>query len=291
MSYEQAMGQATYNNDLYSLALTAIHLLTGRSPLSVDFNFPEIFINHDLMEVLSRAISPQPERRFASAAKMRSALLSASATELSNRNRQKSALKIWALFLLGILVASTLGWYRLAAKLDERPPLNLTDLIPEESLLPAKNDLPLTRNLTKDSGIDRTFHNVIFTVGTSNQKILQALGEPASRQPGFWQNSVAWSYKNVVTQGIDLGYLSDAQTNKLRQAEIAVPPSTSLKTLQAALISLSGTKIQPDLERGLEAVYQRRQTVHNFTVGDLQGIIQRNQQDRIYMAVWSADFH
>lgn len=293
MSYEQAMGQATYNNDLYSLALTAIHLLTGRSPLNVDFNFPEIFINRHLMEVLSRAISPQPERRFASAAKMRSALLSASAMELSNRNSQKFALKVGALFLLGIgiLIASTLGWYKLTAKLDERPPLNLIDLFSEESLLPAKDDLRLTKNQIKDDAINHTFQNVIFPVGTSNQKILQALGEPVSRQPGFWENSVAWSYENVVAQGIDLGYLLDAQTYKLRQAEIAVPPSTSLKTLQAALISLSATKIKPDLERGLEAVYQRRQTVYNFAVGDLQGIIQRNQQDRIYMAVWSADFH
>ncbi|PSB09090.1 hypothetical protein C7B62_14380 [Pleurocapsa sp. CCALA 161] len=291
MSYEQAMGQATYNNDLYSLALTAIHLLTGRSPLNVDFNFPEIFIHHHLMEVLSRAISPQPERRFTSAAQMRSALLSASATQLSKRNRQKSALKTGALFLLGILVASALGWQKPTAKLDERPPLNLIELFPEKSLLPAKDELRLTKDLTKDDGIERTFQNVIFTVGTSNQKILQALGEPVSRQPGFWNNSVAWSYKNVVAQGIDLGYLLDAQTYKLRQAEIAVPPSTSLKTLQAALISLSATPIKPDLERGLEAVYQRRQTVYNFAVGDLQGIIQRNQQDRIYMAVWSADFH
>lgn len=291
MSYEQAMGQATYNNDLYSLALTAIHLLTGRSPLNVDFNFPEIFINLHLMEVLSRAISPQPERRFASAAEMRSALLSASANELSNRNSQKFALTTGALFLLGILIASTLGWYKLTIKLDERPPLNLIELFPEESLLPAKDELKLTKYQTKDDVVNQIFQNVIFPVGTSNQKILQALGEPVSRQPGFWENSVAWSYKNVVAQGIDLGYLLDAQTYELRQAEIAVPPSTGLKTLQAALISLSATKIKPDLEKGLEAVYQRRQTVYNFAIGDLQGIIQRNQQDRIYMAVWSADFH
>jgi serine/threonine protein kinase len=302
MSSEQAMGQTTYNNDFYSLALTAIHLLTGRSPLNVDFNFPEIFISHDLMEVLSRAISPQPERRFDSAVKMRSALLSSSTTELFNRNRQKSSLKTLktaTVLLLGLLVvASAWGWYKFAAKLEERPPLNFADLFPEESLLPGKDDLKLTENLTenltKDDATDdnnHIFQNIIFLVGTSNQKILQTLGEPIWRQPGFWTNSVAWSYKNVVSQGIDLGYLFDAQTNKLRQAEIAVPPSTSFKTLQAALISLLGAKIEPDLERGLEAVYQRRQTVYNFTVGDLQGVIQRNQQDRIYMAVWSADFH
>jgi serine/threonine protein kinase len=298
MSSEQAMGQATYNNDLYSLALTAIHLLTGRSPLNIDFECQEISISHNLIRVLSRAISPQPERRFASAAEMRSALQSSPSTVLFINNNLKSLLN-WTVFLsLGILAAiSWMGWRDLAAKLDERPPLNFVDLFPEESLLLTEDDVESTKDdvaLTKDSATENIFQGIIFTVGTSDREILQALGEPVWRQPGFWQNSAAWSYKNIVSEGIDLGYLFDVQTNKLRQAEIAVPPSTSLKTLQAALISLLATKIEPNLpnlERGLEAVYQRRQTVFNFTVGNVQGTIQRNQQDRIYMAVWSADFH
>jgi serine/threonine protein kinase len=145
MSSEQAMGQATYNNDLYSLALTAIHLLTGRSPLDFDFECQEISISHNFIRVLSRAISPQPERRFASAAKMRSALLSSSSTVLLSRNSQKSCLKTWTMFLtLGILLSiAWIGW-QVVAKLDERPPLNFADLFTEESLLLTEDDAELS---------------------------------------------------------------------------------------------------------------------------------------------------
>ncbi len=38
MSVEQAMGKTIFNNDLYSLGLTAIYLLTGKSPQSINFN-------------------------------------------------------------------------------------------------------------------------------------------------------------------------------------------------------------------------------------------------------------
>ena len=118
-----------------------------------------------------------------------------------------------------------------------------------------------------------------------------ALGEPVWRKPGFWTNSIAWSYENIISEGIDLGYMFDAQTNELRQAETTLPASTDLNVLQAALNSLLGTKTSPKIEQGLEAIYQRRQTAYNFVAEDLQGTIQRNQYDRVYLAVWSADFH
>ena len=41
MSLEQAMGKTIFNNDIYSLGLTAIFLLTGRSPRSIDFNLEQ----------------------------------------------------------------------------------------------------------------------------------------------------------------------------------------------------------------------------------------------------------
>ena len=38
MSLEQAMGKTDYNNDLYSLGLIAIYLLTGKPPQLINFN-------------------------------------------------------------------------------------------------------------------------------------------------------------------------------------------------------------------------------------------------------------
>lgn len=293
MSLEQAMGQATYSNDLYSLGLTAIHLITG-TPQTDDFERPES-ISPDLKRVINRAISSQPSQRFASAGEMRSALLPASEI-LPGNNKDESRLKPWVMSsILGIQIfISWMGWHYLFTELDEKPPINFSDL--EESLVADEDETlfaeeSLVADENETMAIAHTLQTTIFAVGTSSQEILQALGEPVWRKPGFWANSIAWSYENVVSEGIDLGYMFDAQTNKLRQAEIAVPPSTDLTTLQAALTSLLSAKTSPNLERGLKAVYQRRQAVYSFTAGDLKGIIQRNHKDRIYIAVWSADFH
>ena len=82
------------------------------------------------------------------------------------------------------------------------------------------------------------------------------------------------------------------QTETLRQAEIAVPPETDISTVKAAINSFLATEsLSIDIEQGLEAVYQRQIKTYNFTTGNLQGIIQRNDKDRIYLAVWQAGFH
>ena len=45
------------------------------------------------------------------------------------------------------------------------------------------------------------------------------------------------------------------------------------------------------IEQGLQAVYQRQTKNYDFKVGNLKGIVKRNHKDRIYIAVWEADFH
>lgn len=293
MSLEQAMGQSAYSNDLYSLGLTAIHLLTGQFPLNIDLNHQEISISRNLLEVLSRAISPQPEQRFNSAQEMRSALLVSEANVLPNR-KSKYSLKSWApSLILGLQLSSGawMSWQYLATKIDKPSPVKLAELFSEESLLPAEDEVKVDRAFKDLVLKNRSLKAALFTLGTSDEKILQALGEPVWRKPGFWSNSIAWSYENIVSEGIDLGYMFSTQTNRLRQAEITVPASTELTTLQTALNSLLSAKSSSNMQQGLEAVYQRRQNVYNFAVGDLKGMIKRNHHDRIYLAVWSADFH
>ena len=109
MSLEQAMGQTAYSNDLYSLGLTAIHLLTGKSPLNIDLTQQKIPISRNLMDVLSQAIASNPQQRFTSAPEMRSALLFSTATALP-KNSSQSSQKSWAVFLvLGLLVSA--AWF------------------------------------------------------------------------------------------------------------------------------------------------------------------------------------
>lgn len=83
MASEQAAGRPIYSSDLYSLALTAIYLLTGKSPqnLQTDSRNGEILwreaapdIHSNLATVLDKAIRFHPKDRFSTAKEMLEAL-------------------------------------------------------------------------------------------------------------------------------------------------------------------------------------------------------------------------
>ncbi|GBF82666.1 serine/threonine-protein kinase [Aphanothece sacrum] len=84
MSSEQAAGRPVYSSDMYSLGLTAIFLLTGKTPqyLDTDLQTGEILwrkevpsLNSNLGTVIDCAIRFHPRDRFPSAQKMLEALL------------------------------------------------------------------------------------------------------------------------------------------------------------------------------------------------------------------------
>lgn len=83
MPSEQAAGRPVYSSDLYALGLTAIFLLTGKSPheLDTDPRTGEIVwqehttdVDEPLVATLNRAIRFHPRDRFASAREMLAAL-------------------------------------------------------------------------------------------------------------------------------------------------------------------------------------------------------------------------
>ncbi len=83
MPAEQATGRPIYASDLYSLGLTAIYLLTGKHPQSLQTNpqTGEVLWQHyapsisaNLVTVLNKAIRPSPSDRYPTASKMLYAL-------------------------------------------------------------------------------------------------------------------------------------------------------------------------------------------------------------------------
>jgi serine/threonine-protein kinase len=83
MSSEQAAGRPVYSSDLYSLGLTGIFLLTGKTPqdLTPDPNTGEIIwrqyaenVDENLLNVLDRSIRFHPRDRFTTAQAMLKAL-------------------------------------------------------------------------------------------------------------------------------------------------------------------------------------------------------------------------
>ncbi len=83
MPSEQAAGRAVYSSDLYSLGLTIIYLLTGKSPqqLETDSQTGEIIwesevtnISPSLTRIINKAIAYHPRERFKGALEMLEAL-------------------------------------------------------------------------------------------------------------------------------------------------------------------------------------------------------------------------
>lgn len=83
MPSEQAAGRAVYSSDLYSLGLTAIYLLTGKTPseLETDIETGEIIwrehtlnLSSDFAAALDKAIRPHSKERFTTAKEMLKAI-------------------------------------------------------------------------------------------------------------------------------------------------------------------------------------------------------------------------
>lgn len=84
MASEQAAGRPLPSSDLYSLGLTAIFLLTGRTPQALDSDprSGEILwrqvaghVSPGLVEVIDQAVRSHPRDRYSSASQLRAALL------------------------------------------------------------------------------------------------------------------------------------------------------------------------------------------------------------------------
>lgn len=131
----------------------------------------------------------------------------------------------------------------------------------------------------------------VFSVGATDTEIQAALGSPTSNSPGYWPNSYGLLYKNLQPHQTDFGFLLDVETQRLRQTEAAFAQSAGLSTLRLALQGMLKDRPPADVIEQLTLIYQRQAQEYTFQVGELKGIIQRNEKDRIYIGVWEADFH
>ena len=319
---EQALGKAVPASDLYSLGLTAVYLLTAQNPVELpvnsksnDFQLAEeiIALDPDLAVIITRAISSNWSDRYSSAAEMLSALSSyqpnpesspVDSTFLSShrhhieRNRDRSRINWWkrSAYIMGVLYiisAGIIAWYDWNLN---RNPLLLQLPEPSTSLPSTTPQLPQpSRSVVKQPSIlDERADSLeipIFATGTSKEKLRETIGEPSAIQPGYWANSSAWIYKQQAGGSIDLGYLLDLDTDKIRQTEVAIAPTVDLGTTEEILDSLLQGNITPSIAEELQNIYRRQSSEYSFRLENLEGSIQRESDDHIYLGVWEADFH
>ncbi|ACK72876.1 serine/threonine protein kinase [Gloeothece citriformis PCC 7424] len=156
---------------------------------------------------------------------------------------------------------------------------------------PSPTPSPQPEKSTSGTQQSRGIKIPIIPTGMSNDSIRQKLGEPTTVNKGLWGNSRAVLYRNVVPNKVDVGYLFDAQTGRIRQTELSFAQTVGLGTMKTALNQLLSGKAPPSVKQALEQIYQRQSNQHSFLVGNLKGTIQRNHSDRIYIGIWESDFH
>ncbi|MBL1175459.1 serine/threonine protein kinase [Pantanalinema sp. GBBB05] len=129
-----------------------------------------------------------------------------------------------------------------------------------------------------------------FPTGTAEATIRQKLGDPTKSGYGYWGNTRSVLYDLVPNQ-VTLGFLYDNDTGEVRQSEASFSQSIDRSVMQTTLEEMLGGRMDRMIEQGLMDVWKWRSNNYSFTTGDLKGVIERNERDRIYIGVWDADLH
>ncbi|MGB3637671.1 MAG: protein kinase [Rivularia sp. (in: cyanobacteria)] len=158
-------------------------------------------------------------------------------------------------------------------------PTPTANALPEETVKPVPDN---NQNNTSNTNIP------VFPTGSSESNVTANLGQPTKVSRGLW-NTRAYLYK--LQPNVDLGLLFDRQSGKLRQTEASLAQSVGANTMENTLQKMLSGNINGDIQQGLQRVYQRQTNQYSFQTGNLKGTIQRNNEGRVYIAVWEADLH
>ena len=301
---EQKQGKTVYASDIYSLGLTAIYLLTGKTPkeLPVERHTQKLLWHREvpnlktrLARVIDRAICRDPQDRFNSAEAMLQALHSplisiSMPVDVPARHRQ-SLSEVKIVSILGLLGLGTLGiaWAMLNPNLAMFARGEVDEV--EDPTTQARIEAIAHRfDSSSDARQQKPLPIPALTVGVPQQQAIERLGQPTIESRGYWQNSRALLYRDFVPN-VDLGYLTDADTNLIRQSEMTFAPSVARSTIQQSVRRLLKTNYSAEIANYIDRVYFNQSESQEFTIGDLEGIVQRNQQNHIYIAIWDSEFH
>lgn len=130
----------------------------------------------------------------------------------------------------------------------------------------------------------------VFPTGTPRSTVEAALGKPKRDLRGLWTNTRAVVYE-IVPDQIDLGYLFDRDTGRLRQTEVGFAGNVDHQLMQTTLNGLLAGKATAEIQQGLQQIQQRQTDNFTFRRGDVKGQIIRQNCDAIYISIWDADLH
>lgn len=130
-----------------------------------------------------------------------------------------------------------------------------------------------------------------FPAGTAEAEVRAVLGEPTKTTPnGYWHNTYSALY-DLVPNEITVAYIYDKDTRRVRQTEASFAQTVDPELMETMVNGMLEGNPNREARLGLEFVLQRQTDRYSFTTGNLEGTIERNQQDRIYIGIWENDLH
>ncbi len=133
-----------------------------------------------------------------------------------------------------------------------------------------------------------------FPIRASRSTVRSALGQPQSSGTGYWPNTVydLYNFESPRFVGrVDLGLIYDRDSLQLRQSEVTVADGVPDQVVRMLMGQLLQGDPPPAVTAGLGQVRQRQRNRFDFQYRGWQGVIERNPQGNVYMAVWEPDLH
>lgn len=119
-----------------------------------------------------------------------------------------------------------------------------------------------------------------FPAGTPKAQVEATLGPPTAQ---LHDNYVVY---NLSPDPVQVSYVFDQSTDEVMKSAVTFPESTDLLLLRVTLNGMLAGGLQRDVEAGLLAVQQGHVQAYAFSEAQVDGIIRREQGDRISIAVW-----
>ncbi|MEQ9237018.1 MAG: hypothetical protein RIG66_23365 [Coleofasciculus sp. E2-BRE-01] len=129
-----------------------------------------------------------------------------------------------------------------------------------------------------------------FQPGITKEDVMRLLGAPTGTARGYWPNTRAVFYELIPDQ-ISLGFLFDRNSLRIRQTEASFTAEVDSQTVLLTLNGMLGCKLNQQIQQGLEQVWQRQSRQFSFQLDYLEGVIERQQEGRIYIGIWEEDLH
>ncbi len=121
--------------------------------------------------------------------------------------------------------------------------------------------------------------------GSTASEIIAVLGEPSQKRSNRDGKVIYLNYRDYLYNKVDLRYVFNTQTDRVRTIEVFFTPSVGLGEMEKALDDLLDGKVSPRERRALGQVYRNLSNYRYIETGDFKMIIKKRSGDSLRIAI------